>query len=44
MPFYEPTEKMFKEIQEELKKQNQELLETICEANSLLKNILKDRQ
>ncbi len=26
----------------ELKKQNQELLETICEANSLIKNILKD--
>ena len=26
----------------ELKKQNQELLETICEANSLIQNILKD--
>ena len=28
----------------ELKKQNQELLETICEANSLIQNILKDRK
>ena len=28
----------------ELKKQNQELLETICKANSLIQNILKDRK
>ena len=28
----------------ELKKHNQELLETICEANSLIQNILKDRK
>ena len=28
----------------ELKKQNKELLETICEANSLIQNILKDRK
>ena len=28
----------------ELKKQNQELLETISEANSLIQNILKDRK
>ena len=28
----------------ELKKQNQELLKTICEANSLIQNILKDRK
>ena len=28
----------------ELKKQNQELLKAICEANSLIQNILKDRK
>ena len=28
----------------ELKKQNQELLEAICEAKSLIQNILKDRK
>ena len=28
----------------ELKKQNQELLKAICEVNSLIQNILKDRK